>query len=464
MNTKEDDHMSVKEFETRSCWDVYASEADCLAMDELADRYMDFLSVNKTEREVVTWAVAMLEKAGFISDPGTGRFLTVHRGKTLVAARRGRRPLSRGSRMVGSHADSPRLDLKQHPLYEDCDLALAKTHYYGGIRKYQWLARPLALHGVAVKTDGRVVPVVVGEDERDPVLAIPDLLPHLAHKQVEKKLSEAFEAEKLNVVLGHVPLFLEGEDKKDGRFKKALLELLRDRFGLEEEDLFSAELEIVPAGPARRVGLDRGLVGGYGQDDRICGFTSLEAFVRASDPEFTQILILWDKEEIGSEGATGAQSRIFEYAIQDLIEAWEPRASLRQVMLNMKALSGDVHAAIDQDYQDLHDKLNASYLGRGPVICKFTGHRGKYGANDASAEYVGWFRNVLNVAGVPWQMAELGKVDLGGGGTVAKHLAVYGMDIVDFGPGVLSMHSPFEISSVADLLATVRAYGAFFRS
>jgi aspartyl aminopeptidase len=455
---------TIKEYENTSCWDVFDRDGNGRDLEAMVDEYLAFLSRHKTEREVVQWAASLLEKAGFSSNPDNGRYLIVHKGKTLVAARRGRRPMAQGSRMVGSHADSPRLDFKQHPLYEDCDLVLAKTHYYGGIRKHQWLARPLSLHGVAVATDGRVVPVTIGEEPEEPVLAIADLLPHLAYKQVEKKLSEAFEAEKLNVIVGHIPPALEGEKtngEEKNRFKKAILGLLHEKYGLSEEDLFSAELEAVPAGPARRVGLDGGLLGGYGQDDRICVFTSLKAFLEAEDPEYTQILILWDKEEIGSDGATGAQSKVFEYAVLDLLDAWEPETSFRQVMLRMKALSGDVHAPIDQDYQDLHDKLNASILGRGPVICKFTGHRGKYGANDATAEYVAWLRGVLNNAGVPWQMAELGKVDIGGGGTVAKHLARYGMDIIDFGPGVLSMHSPFEMASTADLYYTAKGYKAF---
>jgi aspartyl aminopeptidase len=389
------------------------------------------------------------------------------KGKSLLLARRGRRPLSEGFRLIGAHADSPRLDFKQHPLYEACDLALAKTHYYGGIRKYQWLSRPLALHGVVITTDGKRIDLSLGEDPKDPVFVIADLLPHLASKQNERKLSEAFEGEKLNVILGNRPADKEDTEqegeKKNKQFKKKILQILNQHYGLVEEDLFSAEIQVVPAGTARWVGLDKSLIGGYGQDDRICVFAAFQALMAEADPEYCQVVIFWDKEEIGSEGATSAKSLFMEYTLQDLIQSWDPETSLAQVFMNSKAVSADVHGAIDPDYQDLHDQLNASKLGYGPVFCKYTGHRGKVGANDASAEYVAWLRNLLNTAGIPWQMAEIGKVDAGGGGTVAKHLAVYGLDIIDFGPGVLGMHSPFELSSAVDLYATILAYREFLK-
>jgi aspartyl aminopeptidase len=407
---------------------------------------------------------------GFDDNPGQGRVVRSIRGKSVLLARRGRRPLSEGLRLIGAHGDTPRLDLKQHPLYEDCDLGLAKTHYYGGIRKHQWLARPLALHGVAVKASGKVVRVSLGEVPGEPVFAIADLLPHLAQKQNEQKLSDAFDAEKLNIILGHSPSKraerAEGEGKAGGRNKKIkrkILELLNAKYGLIEEDLYSAELQLVPSGPARFLGLDEALIGGYGQDDRVCVYLAMQAFL-AAEAQHTQVMIVWDKEEIGSEGSTSARSLFLEYAIEDLIREWEPGARLSEVFAATKAISADVHGALDPDWQELHEKLNASRLGFGPVFCKFTGHRGKIGANDAHAEYVAWLRRLLNEAGVPWQMAELGKVDLGGGGTVAKHLAVYGMDIIDFGPGLLGMHSPFEICSKADLYATRKAYEEFLRS
>jgi len=378
--------------------------------------------------------------------------------------------LNEGLRLLGAHADTPRLDFKQHPLYESCELALAKTHYYGGIRKHQWLSRPLALHGVVVKADGSRLDIEIGENASDPVFAIADLLPHLASKQNEEKLGQAFEGEKMNLLMGNRPVQdTEEKDQADRssglkKVKQGILELLSERYDLTEEDLFSAELQAVPAGPARSVGLDSSLIGGYGQDDRVSVFCALQAFLDQEEPEYTQVVIFWDKEEIGSEGATSARSLFLEYALQDILLAWEPESQLSTVFQRSKAVSADVHGAIDPDYQDLHDSLNASKLGYGPVFCKFTGHRGKIGASEATAEYVAWMRNLLNEASIPWQMAEIGKVDAGGGGTVAKHLAVYGLDIIDFGPSVLGMHSPFEITSKVDVYATYLAYSLFLAS
>jgi len=456
------------EHNPKSAWEIYKSKKHAQTMDRLAARYVEFLSRCKTERETVAYVRQKLEQAGFSEDFKADACFRVLRGKTVFMARRGEKSMAAGIRVLGAHADTPRLDLKQHPLYEDVDLALAKTHYYGGIRKHQWPARPLALHGVVARADGETVDVVVGEDPKDPVLTISDLLPHLAYGQMEKKLSKAFEAEKLNLIFGHAPSLDSGKktqnQNNNKKVKKKILELLFTRYGLVEEDLYSAELQAVPAGPARYVGLDEAMIGGYGHDDRACLFSALEAFMGEKKPGYTQIVLFWDKEEIGSEGSTGAKSLFFEYCIKDLIGAWEPTARFDQVMDKAKAVSADVHAGIDPDYQDLHEKLNAARMGYGPCFSKYTGHRGKYGANDAHAEYVGWIRRVLNKAKVPWQMAELGKVDLGGGGTVAKFLAAYGMDIIDCGPPVLSMHSPFEIISKADLYATTQAFRAFLKS
>jgi len=471
INPEKKNQAGKLDFEAKSCWEVYSSSAHRKKMAEIGDRYREFLSGCKTEREVVAHVADLAREAGFSEDASGGKVLRVFRGKTLMLARRGKKGLEHGFRLVGAHADSPRLDFKQHPLYEEAQIGLAKTHYYGGIRKHQWLARPLALHGVVVKHDGTAVNVVIGEDPGDPVFTVMDILPHLAYGQMEKKLSKAFEAEKLNVVLGHEPVSdKSAKGKKDegnsgnNKVKAKVLELLNERYGIVEEDLFSAELQAVPSGPAREVGLDGQLIGGYGHDDRACCFAAVEALLSSSKPEHTQIVILWDKEEIGSDGATGAKSMFMEYAINDLIDAWSPGVPLRQAFLEAKAISGDTHGAMDPDYQDLHEKLNSSLMGYGPVMCKYTGSRGKYGANDASAEYVGWLRSLFNKAGVPWQMAELGKVDLGGGGTVAKFLAVYGMEIIDCGPSVLGMHSPFEVLSKADLYATVQAYREFLES
>ena len=454
-------------------WDIYLEEATREAVAKLAEKYMDFLSSCKTERECVTWVRERLEQAGFSREPGADAFYATAKDKTVLMARKGKRSLEEGLRILGAHADTPRLDFKQHPLYETCDLSLGKTHYYGGIRKYQWLSRPLALHGVVVHSDGRRNEICIGEEPGDPVFVIADLLPHLAMKQNELKVSEAFEAEKLNALLGNRPAQAPetpetgGEpaagDKAKDRFKTNILQLLHERYALVEEDLYSAELQLVPAGRARSVGLDSSLIGGYGQDDRICVFSALEAFLAETEPEFTQVVIFWDKEEIGSEGATGAKSLFLEYTLEELFASWEPGIRIARILGNAQALSADVHGSIDPDHQDLHDTLNSSKLGYGPVFCKFTGHRGKVGSSEATAEYVAWLRNLLNREGIPWQMAGLGKVDSGGGGTVAKHLAIYGMDIIDFGPSILGMHSPFELSSKVDLYATTLAYRAFLR-
>jgi aspartyl aminopeptidase len=474
--------MSSLEHEPKNCWETYSSPEHRAAMDAFAGRYLEFLTACKTERETMVYVRSRLLEAGFAesldgSFPGNACF-RVLKGKTVFIARRGVKPLSEGFRLLGAHADSPRLDLKQRPIYEDCQVSQAKTHYYGGVRKHQWLARPLALHGVVAKTDGTVIEVRIGEDPADPVFSVPDLLPHLASKQMEQKLADAFEAEKLNIILGHAPQDPacadpetcgpeqsgNGGKGKPSKVKHRVLALLNDRYGITETDLYSAELMAVPAGPARYVGLDSSLIGGYGQDDGLCVFAGLEAMLAAQTPEHAQIVLFWDKEEIGSEGATGARSKFFEFSLEDLVAAWEPGARLSRVLHASKAVSADVNAALDPDYQDVHEKMNASLLGFGPTFNKFTGHRGKVGASDAHFEYVAWMRGVMDKAGVPWQMAELGKVDLGGGGTVAKFLAEYCLDIIDFGPPVLSMHSPFELSSKADLYATLLAYTAFLQS
>lgn len=465
--------------ETKSAWEVYGGKAHSATLKTMVANYLDFISQCKTERETVAYAVTMLNNAGFSAKRNITGFYLTHHNKTLFAVRKGTAPLSAGIHLIGAHADSPRLDLKQNPLQEQANIGQAKTHYYGGIRKYQWLARPLAIHGVVVKADGEVVNVVLGEDPKDPVFTIADLLPHLAAKQAGQTLADAFEGEKLNIVIGHRPMEKLGEKSgekasaKDGKkdqagkepVKARLLSLLNKKYGMVEEDFCSAELEVVPAGPARLVGLDGALIGGYGQDDRICVFAALQAFLNSKDkPAHTQVLMLWDKEEIGSEGSTGAKSSFFQYCLGDLLAQWEPGTPLSTVLLNSRAISGDVHGAVDPDWQELHEKLNAAYIGHGPCFCKFTGHRGKYEANDAHAEYVGWIRRVMNRNNIPWQMAELGKVDGGGGGTVAMHLARLGMNIIDFGPALLSMHSPFELSSTVDLYATIKAYEAFLNA
>ncbi len=463
-------------YKTKSIWEE-STEEQIEEMQAYASKYIDFLSNNKTERECIEYSLNALTSVGFNTDLKSDKVVKTLHEKCLFAFRQGKRPISDGIRLISAHADSPRLDFKQHPLTENVGIGHAKTHYYGGIRKYQWLARPLAIHGTIIKADGEKINICIGESEDEPVFTISDLLPHLAQDHVSQTISKGFSAEKLNVILAHSPLPKPKEDEKDKEveenkedkkpeynIKSHILKILNRKYNIIEEDLFSAEIQVVPAGKARFVGLDRALIGGYGHDDRICLYTSLTAFLEVEEPEYCTCLIFWDKEEIGSEGSTGASSRFFEYCIQDLIATKDKNIGFGQVMLASKAISADVHAAIDPDWQELHEKLNSSTIGHGPTFCKFTGSRGKYGANDAHPEYIGWLRYILAQKNIPWQMASLGKVDHGGGGTVALFLAVYGMNVIDMGPSLLGMHSPFEIASVADLYYTNKAYKTFFEA
>lgn len=453
-------------FEPKNAWEVYSSKKDRKAIDAVAKRYVEFLSECKTERLVMDYVRKRVEKAGFVDDLRAPLAYRFNRNKTCFLARKGKRPLSEGFRLVGAHGDCPRLDFKQRPFYEDLDIALAKTHYYGGIRKYHWLTLPLALHGTVVKKDGTEVTICIGETPDDPVFSITDLLPHLAYKEVVKKVEDAFEAEKLNVIMGHSPSApaKKGDDAPKDPVKLKMLELLNAKYGITEGDFFSAEIQAVPAGKARYVGVDQAIIGSYGQDDRSSVFCGLEALLEESDPEYAQIVLFWDKEEIGSEGATGAKSLFFEYCMEELLDAWEPGARLSKVMMNGSALSADVSAAMDPDHKDVYEPLNAARLGYGPCFNKFTGHRGKVGANDAHPDFIGWLRRIFDDAGIPWHMSELGKVDMGGGGTVAKFLAVYGMDVIDVGVPVLSMHSPFELSSKVDIYACILAFREFLKN
>jgi aspartyl aminopeptidase len=451
-------------YKTRLVWDVLKPREE-KSLWELAEDYKVFLNAAKTERETVSEIARRLEGAGFKplsgSRPGKKVF-QVFRGKVLALAVLGREPLSAGLRLIASHIDAPRLDLKQNPLYEEVDLALMKTHYYGGIKKYQWLARPLALHGTVFKRNGEKIELAIGDQPEDPVFTVADLLPHLARKvQMEKKLSEAVEGEKLNILVGSLPL---GPREIKDRFKLAILKALHDRYGLVEEDLISAELEVVPADPARDVGLDRGLIGAYGQDDRVSAFSSLAAALELPDPEKNLVLLFFDKEEIGSEGNTSARAQILEAFLHGLFvlkgEPFSPEA-LGRTLENTRALSADVAGALDPDYQEVHEKRNAPRMGYGLCLTKFTGSGGKYGSSDAHAEYLFWVRQVFNQQDVVWQTGELGKVDEGGGGTIAKFLAALGLEIVDCGTPVLSMHSPFELVSKADLYMTYKGFKAF---
>ncbi|MFZ5447829.1 MAG: aminopeptidase [Thermodesulfobacteriota bacterium] len=446
-------------------WDKVDSE-ERAAIFAFGDHYKTFLDRAKTEREAVAEIERQAKALGFVDlsrrESGPRGFYN-YKNKVIVLAVQGRRPLSEGLRLVASHIDSPRLDLKQYPLYEDTELAFLKTHYYGGIKKYQWLARPLAIHGVVLKADGTQVQLTIGEDPHDPVFTVLDLLPHLARKaQMDKKVAEAFEGEKLNVLVGSLPL---GDSETKERVKLCLLKYLEDQYGIREEDLISAELEVVPAGPARDLGWDRSLVGGYGQDDRSCAYASLAAILDLQEPEHTCLALFYDKEETGSEGNTSAQNCLLEEIVEILLELrGESPLARRRVLMNSKALSADVTGALDPDFPEVHEKRNAARLGYGVCFHKYGGSGGKYYTSDANAEYVAWIRKIFQDHGVIWQAGQLGKVDEGGGGTIAKYLAVYGMEIIDCGTPLLSMHSPFEVASKADLYMTFKAFRAFFQS
>lgn len=454
----------------RSAWSKMTEDRIQQAYDFSAG-YLDFLNSAKTEREATEQISHMALAAGFktlekIDVPKAGdKLLMTSKGKVAALAIIGTQPLEEGFNIVVSHVDTPRLDLKARPVYEADGMALLKTHYYGGIKKYQWPAIPLALHGVVVKKDGTVKNITVGEKADDPVLTIADLLPHLAKDQMEKKMSEAIDAESLNALVGSRPLL----QREDDTIKAFVLNVLQDRFDIVEEDLTSAELQLVPAFPAREVGLDRSMIGAYGQDDRVCAYTSLRAALEVEQPSRTALCLFVDKEEIGSSGNTGLQSLLIENMVAEIMHkaGISDYFSLRQALAASHALSADVNAAIDPNYPEVFEKMNNSFMSRGVVITKYTGSRGKSGSNDANPEYIARIRNLFDEAGVIWQIGELGKVDIGGGGTVAQYIAHYGMEVVDCGVALLGMHSPFEVSSKIDVYMAYKAYKVFlerFRS
>lgn len=450
----------------KSAWDeLRMSEKECQAITE----YLSFLSKGKTERE--SWQIleGWARKKGFIpldevKDFKSGQKVSLAvRGKAGIVAIAGLRPLNEGFRLIVTHIDAPRLDIKQRPLYEEEGLAFLKTHYYGGIKKYQWTALPLALHGVVILRDGHKVEIIIGEDEEDPIFTISDLLPHLAKDQNKKKLREAISGEGLNLLLGHNPSTEDGEE----RVKSAVLHILEDKHGIKEDDFVSAELEVVPAGKARYSGLDRSFIAGYGQDDRICSFAAWKALEEIKQPEWTAIVVFADKEEIGSDSNTGMKARFLENFIAELITLQNGSYDglmVRRALARAKALSADVTGGYDPNYAEVMDKRNAAFLGRGLVISKYTGSGGKYETSDANPEFVAEVRRIFDDAKVSWQAAELGKVDQGGGGTIAQYMAVYGMEVLDCGVGILSMHAPWEISSIADLVMMMRGYQAFLRN
>jgi len=458
--------MELKEltYQAKPVFEVIKEE-ELKVLETLSEDYVKFLSQVKTERESVEFARGVLSEEGFREEFSEEGYFT-YRGKFLSAWKMGKRSITEGLKIVVSHIDTPRLDLKLHPLFEDFNMAFLKTHYYGGIKKYHWVAMPLALHGVVVKKSGERVKVVVGEEPGDPVFTICDLLPHLARRvQSEKKLREAIPAEKLNVLVGGIPVNLEEDEKLKEKVKLNVLKLLYERFGIKEQDFVSAEICLVPAGPAREVGFDRAFIGGYGQDDRVCAYASLKAFLEVEDPEYTIMLLFMDKEEIGSEGNTSAKSRIFEKVVYDLVKVagLPPTPDVFfEVISNSKVLSADVTAGIDPNYTEVHDKLNDARMGFGVAVSRYTGHGGKYMANEAHAEFIARLFRDWDEDGVVYQVVSMGKVDEGGGGTVAKYFALYGMDVVDVGPPLLSMHSPFEVVHKADLYMTYKAFKSFY--
>ena len=442
---------------------------------EFNEGYREFLSQCKTERECVTKSVEIAKANGYVdindiikdgrAIKAGDKIYAVNKGKALMMVNVGKKDVEEGLRILGAHVDSPRLDIKQNPLYEDEELVLMDTHYYGGIKKYQWTAVPLALHGVVVLTNGTTINVTIGEDMNDPVVGVSDLLIHLAAEQMDKKAAKVVEGENLDILVGSMPMGDEnGEDDKE-KTKKYILRILKDKYGFEEEDFMSAELEAVPAGPARNMGIDNSMIMGYGQDDRVCAYTSLMAMIESENVEKTTVCLLVDKEEIGSVGATGMTSKFFENTMAEILNSMGvySELKLRRVLANSWMLSSDVNAAYDPNYASVFEKKNASFMGRGIVFCKFTGARGKSGSNDANAEFVAAVRAAMERDDVAYQMAELGKVDVGGGGTIAYILAEYGMEVMDCGVAVQNMHAPYEVTSKIDIYETYRGYLAFLK-
>ncbi len=456
----------------KSLWLTYSPEM-IQKMNDFCEGYKQFMSVCKTERECVNTFIEMAEKAGYqdlYACVKEGKALKAgdkvyasNRNKMLMLAQLGEEDLEKGLNILGAHIDSPRLDLKPHPLYEDSEFAMFKTHYYGGIKKFQWVTLPLALHGVIAKKNGEVVKVVIGEDPSDPVLGISDILPHLGKDQRAKTLGEAFTGEDLNLNIGNAAM-PDGEDEKD-LVKKNVLRILKEKYDVEEDDFESAEIEVVPAGAARDFGLDRSMVFAYGHDDRICAYTSVMAQLDLADttPKKTYVTLLVDKEEIGSVGATGMHSKFFENCMAEILELTGSYSELklRRMLSSSAMLSSDVSAGFDPNYAGVHERNNAPFFSYGPVLHKYTGSGGKGGSNDATAEYIARIRNIFDQADVRFQLAELGKVDQGGGGTIAYILAQYSMDVIDLGIPLHNMHAPWEVAAKTDIYEAYRAYKVF---
>ena len=462
--------------ERTNAWSKYTSEKDLKKVMAFGEDYRKFLSQCKTERECIDFFVEKAEAAGYVNLEDAiakntklkagDKVYAVNKGKMMAVFNIGSESLENGLNILGAHIDSPRMDLKQNPLYEDSDIAMLDTHYYGGIKKYQWVTIPLALHGVLVKKTGEVVKVNVGEEAGDPVFGISDLLIHLAADQMDKKGAKVVEGEDLNLIVGSIPGFDKKGEKEKESVKKNILKLLKDKYDIEEEDFISAEIEVVPAGEARDFGFDRSMILGYGHDDRVCAYPSFMALLNTTKKlSKTACALLVDKEEIGSVGATGMQSKFFENTVAELFNLMGDYSELklRRALTNCKVLSSDVSAAFDPNYASAFEKNNSAYLGRGLVFNKYTGARGKSGSNDASAEYVGEVRAIMDKDSVCWQTAELGKVDQGGGGTIAYIMGNYNMQVIDSGVAVLSMHAPCEIISKVDLYEALLGYEAFIK-
>ena len=460
--------------ENKIAWEKYPEGNKREEVFQFAENYRKFISDCKTERECVTYFVEKAEKAGFVNLEKViaehtalkagDRVYANNMGKGMALFVIGKESMEKGMNILGAHIDSPRLDLKQDPLYEDTDFAMLDTHYYGGIKKYQWVTLPLALHGVIAKKDGTVVKVNVGDKPGDPVFGVSDLLIHLSGEQLEKKAAKVIEGENLDLLIGSIPMQTEDEKVKE-KVKANIMNLLSKEYGIEEEDFLSAEIEVVPAGEAKDYGFDRSMIMGYGHDDRVCAYPSFEAMLVSENPEITSVCLLVDKEEIGSVGASGMQSRFFENTVAEVMAAAGSYSelALRRALANSKVLSSDVSAAFDPNFPSVMTKRNTAYFGKGLVFNKYTGSRGKGGSNDANAEYIGKLRNIMDTNEVSFQTAELGKVDQGGGGTIAYILANYGMNVIDSGVPVLNMHAPWEIISKVDLYEAYRGYIAFLK-
>jgi aspartyl aminopeptidase len=440
---------------------VSQSETD--KADEFCEEYKNFLNKAKTEREAVIYVLDKAKKNGYVEFDRDKKYQAGdkvyynNRGKSIILAVIGKKSLKEGIRLSAAHIDSPRLDMKQNPLYEDSDIAYFKTHYYGGIKKYQWTAIPLSLHGVVVKKDGTKAQVNVGEDDADPKFVVTDLLPHLAAEQMKRNLADGIRGEELNIVIGSRPF---RDDEASEKVKLNVMNILFEKYGITESDFLSAELEAVPAFKATDIGFDRSMIGSYGHDDRVCAYPAAEAIFNIENPEYTAVTVLTDKEEIGSDGNTGLNSSYFKYFVADLANM--QGVNYHTVLSNTQCLSADVNAAFDPTFADVSEKRNASYVNKGVVITKYTGSRGKAGTSDASAEYMGKIRSMLDGENIVWQSGELGKVDAGGGGTVAMYLAALDIDVVDLGVPVLSMHAPFEVVAKLDVYMAYRAFKAFF--